>query len=83
MAFEKGIEKERADSSIKSSENYLPVEIGCLKFLGSCGFLNAGLDEVSTAKASFLKFDSNGMEDERFEKKIADPYEKLQSIDSF
>ena len=38
--------------------------MGCLKFLDSFRFLNAGLGELSTTETSIPTLDANGMGDE-------------------
>ena len=54
----------------KSMENYVSVEVGCLKFLDSYRFLSANLDNIN----SFPIMDENGFTDELFKKKFAYPY---------
>ena len=65
----------------KSMENFVSVEVGCLRFLDSYRFLNSSLDKLmkSTQSAgnSFPIMDENGFTDELFKKKLAYPYEYL------
>ena len=62
---------------------YMSVKIGCLKFLDSYRFLDASLDKLSTTLKSFPSRDANGMEDDLFKRKLAYPYEKGKTIESF
>ena len=57
--------------------------MGCVKFLDSYRFLDAGLDNLSTTLKSFPSLDANGMEDDLFKRKLAYPYEKGKTIESF
>ena len=61
----------------KSMENYVSVEVGCLRFSDSYRFLNSGLDKLVKSINSFLIMDENRLDDELFEKKLAYPYEYL------
>ena len=60
-------------------ENYVSVEVGCLRFLDSYRFLNSSLDKLmksmQSAANSFPIMDENGLDDEIFKKKLAYPYE--------
>ena len=58
-------------------ENYVSVEVGCLRFLDSHRFLNSGLDKLVKSINSFPIMDENGLDDELFKKKLAYPYEYL------
>ena len=62
-------------------ENYVSVEVGCLRFLDSYRFLNSGLDKLvkimQSSTNSFPIKDENGLDDELFKKKLAYPYEHL------
>ena len=71
------------DIIAKSSENYISVKIGCLKFLESYRFLDASLDKLSTTLKFFPSLDANGMKDDLFKRKLAYPYEKVKTIESF
>ena len=83
MATRKNLQINEHDIIAKSSEIYISVKIGCLKFLDSYGFLDASLDKLSTTLTSFPSLDSNGMEDDLFKRKLAYPYEKGNNIESF
>ena len=83
MATEKNIKINENDIIAKSSENYISVIIGCLKFLDTYRFLDASLDKLSTTLTSFPSLDSNGMEDDLFKRKLAYPYEKGNNSESF
>ena len=61
----------------KSMENYVSVEVGCLKFLDSYRFLNSGLDKLVKSINSFPIMDENGLDDELFKTKLACSYEYL------
>ena len=83
MAAEKNIKINENDIIAKSSENYISVKIGCLKFLDSYRFLDASLDKLSMTLTSFPSLDANGMEDDLFKRKLAYPYEKGKNIESY
>ena len=83
MSSEKGIKIKEEDIIAKSSENYVSVKIGCLKFLDSYRYLDASLDKLSTTLKSFPSLDAIGMEDASFNRKLAYPYEKGKTIGSF
>ena len=83
IATEKNIKINDKDIIAKSSENYISVKIGCLKFLDSYRFLDASLDKLSLTLSSFPSLDANGMEDDLFKRKLAYPYEKGKSIESY
>ena len=83
MATKKNTKINENDIIAKSSENYISVKIGCSEFLDSYGFLDAGLDKLSTTLEAFISLDANGMEDDFFKRKIAYPYEKGKTIESF
>ena len=82
-ATKKNIKINENDIIAKSSENYISVKIGCLKLLDSYRFLDASLDELSTTLTSFPSLDANGMEDDLFKRKLAYPYEKGNTIESY
>ena len=83
MAAEKNNKINENDIIAKSSENYISVKKGYLKFLDSFRFLDASLDNLSTTLKSFPSLDANGMEDDLFKRKLAYPYEKVKTIESF
>ena len=62
-------------------ENYVSVEVGCLRFLDSYRFLNSSLDKLiksmQSSANSFPIMDENGFTDELFKKTLAYPYEYL------
>ena len=62
----------------KSVENYVSVQVGCLRFFDSYRFLNSGLDKLvkSLDKLPIMQ-SAFGMDDELFKKKLAYPYEYL------
>ena len=83
IATKKNIKINENDIIAKSSENYISLKIGCLKFLDSYRFLNASLDKLSMTLSSFPSLDANGMEDDLFKRKLAYPYEKGNNIESY
>ena len=83
MATKKNIKINENDIIAKSSENYISVKIGCLKLLDCYRFLDASLDKLSTTLKSFPSLDANGMEDDLFKRKLAYPYEKGKTIESY
>ena len=83
MATEKNIKINDNDIIAKSSENYISVKIGFLKFLDSYRFLDASLGKISTTLTFFPSLDANGMEDDLFKRKLAYPYEKGKNIESY
>ena len=83
MATEKNIKINENGISAKSSENYISVKIGCLKFLDSYRFLKASLDKLSLTLKSLPSLDANGMEDDLFKLKLAYPYEKGNNFESY
>ena len=62
-------------------ENYVSVEVGCLKVLDSYRFLSTNLDKLVRNINSFPIMDENGLDDELFKKKLAYPYEYLNLSD--
>ena len=71
------------DIIAKSSENYISVKIGCLNFLDSYRFLDASLDILSLTLTFFPSLDANGMEHNLIKRKLAYPYEKSKTIESY
>ena len=51
--------------------------------MDSYRFLDASLDKLSTRLKTFLSLDANGMEDDLFKRKLAYPYEKSKTIESY
>ena len=58
-------------------ENYVSVQVGCLRFLDSYRFLSTNLDKLVKSINSFPIMDETGLDDELFKKKVACPYEYL------
>ena len=83
MATAKNIRIKEEDIIAKSSENYISLKIGCLKFLDSYRFLDASLDKLSSTLRSFPSLDANGMKDDFFKRKLPYQYEKGKTIASF
>ena len=83
MATEKNNKINENDIIAKSSEIYICVKIGCSKFLDSYRFLAASLDKLPLTLTSFPSLDKNGMEDDLFKRKLAYPYEKGKTIESY
>ena len=78
----------------KSSEIYISVGIECLNFildlsklleicLNCYRFLDDSLDKLFTAITSFPSLDASWTIGDLFKKKLAYPYEKCQTIESF
>ena len=51
--------------------------------MDSYRFLDASLDKLSLTLTSFPSLDKNGMEDDLFKRKLAYPYEKGKTIESY
>ena len=79
QAFEKGYEPKIIP---KSMENYVSIQVGCLRFLDSYRFLSSSLDKLVKSLDSFPIMDENGLKDKLFKKKLAYPYEYL-NLDNF
>ena len=79
QAFEKGYEPKIIP---KSMENYVSVQIGCLRFLDSYRFLSSSLDKLVKSLDNLPIMDENGFIDENFKKKLAYPYEYF-NLDNF
>ena len=61
----------------KSMENYVSVQVGCLRFLDSYRFLSSSLQKLITALNDFRYMQKEGLTDDLFKKKLAYPYEKF------
>ncbi len=83
MATKKNIKIIENDIIAKSSEKYISVKIGFLKFLDSYRFLDANFDKLSLTLKSFPSLDKNGMKDDLIKRKLAYPYEKGKNIESY
>ena len=83
MACEKSIGIIKEDIKATSTENNTSVKIGYKHFLHFSRFLDAILDKLSTTLTSFTILDGNGMEDDMFRRKLADPYKKKQFFETF
>ena len=56
-------------------ENYVSIQVGCLRFLDSYRFLSSSLDKLVKSLDSLPIMDENGFIDKLFRKKLAYPYE--------
>ena len=61
----------------KSMENYVSVQVGCLRFLNSYRFLSSSLQKLITSLNDFPYMQNEGLTDDLFKKKLAYPYEKF------
>ena len=61
----------------KSKENYVSVQVGCLRFLDSYRFLSSSLQKLITSINDFPYMQIEGLTDDLFKKKLAYPYEKF------
>ena len=66
----------------KSMENYVSVEVGCLRFLDSYRFLSSSLQKLIASLDTLKYMNSEGLNDDLFKKKLAYPYEKF-NINNF
>ena len=66
----------------KSMENYVSIQVGCLRFLDSYRFLSSSLDKLGKSLDSLPVMDENGFIDKLFRKKLAYPYEYF-NLDNF
>ena len=81
--WKKNIKINENDILAKSSEIYISVKIGYLTFLDSYRFLDPSLDKLSTTIKPFPSLDANGMKDDFFKRKLAHPFEKGKTIESY
>ena len=58
-------------------ENYVSVQVGCLRFLDSYRFLSSSLQKLITSLNDFPYRQNEGLTDDLFKKKLAYPYEKF------
>ena len=86
QAFEKGYEPKIIP---KSMENYVSIQVGCLRFLDSYSFLSSSLDKLVKSlnslpicEVSFAVMEDNGFIDKIYKKKLAYPYEYF-NLDNF
>ena len=79
QAFEKGYEPKIIPKSI---ENYVSIQVGCLRFLDSYRFLSSSLDKLVKSLDNLPVMDENGFIDKLFKKKLAYPY-KYFNLDNF
>ena len=61
----------------KSMENYVSVQVGCLRFLDSYRFLSSSLQKFVTSLNDFPYMQNEALTDDLFKKKLAYPYEKF------
>ena len=66
----------------KSLENYVSVQVGCLRFLDSYRFLSSSLDKLVKSLDNFPIMKLERMSDDLFKKKLVYLYEYL-NIDNF
>ena len=64
----------------KSMENYVSVQVGCLRFLDSYRFLSTIFDKLLESINSFPIMDENGLDYELFKKKSAYLYEVFNLV---
>ena len=57
--------------------NYVSVQVGCLRFLDSYRFLSSSLQKLIASLDTLKYFNSEGLIDDLFKKKLAYPYEKF------
>ena len=71
IAIGKGTGIEGDDVIGQSPKNIISIKRGCLKFLDPFTFSNCGSGDLSTTITSFPTLYANGLEDEIYNKKIA------------
>ena len=60
-------------------ENYVSVQVGCLRFLDSYRFLSSSLQELITSLNDFPYMQNEGLTDDLFKKKTSLSIRKIQS----
>ena len=63
----------------KSMENYVSVQVGCLRFLDSYRFLSSSLQKLITSLNDFPYMQNEGLFDDLFKKKTSLSIRKIQS----
>ena len=58
-------------------ENYVSVQVGCLRFLESYRFLSSSLHKLIASLDTLKYMNNEGLIDDLFKKKLAYPYEKF------
>ena len=58
-------------------ENYVSVQVGCLRFLDSYRFLSSSLRKLIASLDTLKYMISEGLIDDLFKKKLAYPFEKF------
>ena len=58
-------------------ENYVSVQVGCLRFLDSYRFLSYSLQKLIAFLDTLRYMNREGLSDDLFKKKLAYPYEKF------
>ena len=58
-------------------ENYVSVQVGCLRFLDSYQFLSSSLQKLIASLNPLKHMNSEGLIEDLFKKKLAYPYEKF------
>ena len=58
-------------------EDYVSVQVGCLRFLDSYRFLSSSLQKFIASLDTLKYMNSEGLIDDLFKKKLAYPYEKI------
>ena len=63
-------------------ENYVSVQVGCLRFLDSYRFFSSSLQNLIASLDTLKYMNSEGLIDDLFKKKLSYPYEKF-NLDNF